>query len=114
MTSSPGPLIDYAQIHGLFSELDPDSQTRLCEAAVADITEWSERLIAAIETGDLAARQRARHSLRGLCRSFGANSLLELCEENWSTGVAIAQLRTRRIATLAALRQAAGTASPLA
>ena len=88
-------------------QFDPETLAMLLDSGSSDITEWTERLIEAWQSGNADDQSRARHSLKGLCENFGAHTLLVHCERDLSDPAAAATLREYRELTLRMLREVA-------
>lgn len=99
--------MDLAQAKAFFDQFDPDTRAMLLEAGSNDITEWTERLVDAWQSGDADGQRRARHSLKGLCENFGAHTLMSHCERDLSDPAAAETLREQRELTLGMLREVA-------
>jgi hypothetical protein len=95
--------IDIDQVTALFTDLDPETRSLLLDAAQRDLAEWTDRLVAAWDSGDEEGQRRARHSLKGLCGNFGASGLLALCEADLSQPGLANRLQSARAATAAIL-----------
>ena len=71
-------LINKAMVRGQFELVGADMQSLLCQEVAKDFSLWSQRLTSAWEAGDEPSVVAARHALKGLCGSFGADRLLVL------------------------------------
>jgi HPt (histidine-containing phosphotransfer) domain-containing protein len=109
MTDACNAAVDRFAIITFLADFDAETVKLLIDAADADISEWSERLLDACAVQDLDGQQRARHSLKGVCSNFGAAALLAMANEDLSTAPAIARFRSQRQTTIAALRTIAET-----
>lgn len=98
--------VDLQAVDALFADMGAEASGPLLEAAVADTTEWTERLVSAWQQGDEQAQNTARHSLKGLCGFFGMKQLLDLSSGDLSGPDARQALRDCRDASLSALRAA--------
>jgi len=99
-------LVDPQAVEALFGGMDPDTRNLLLDAAAADATEWTERLLQAWQDGDVNDQSKARHSLKSICGNFGMTCLFERCVGDLAVSAAAQDLRDCRDASLAALRVA--------
>jgi HPt (histidine-containing phosphotransfer) domain-containing protein len=97
-------MIDQHVVKAQFSAFPAEICAKLLSAAEADITSWSDKLVAAWEAGDGDAAGHARHALKGLCGNFGATKLLAMVEEDLSLPEDRAALLSLRESTLSAIR----------
>lgn len=96
--------MDLAQAKTFFAQFDKETRIALAEAAAADMTDCTEKLIAAWQAGDVEGQRRARHSLKGLCENFGAHTLLSYGERELSNPDDAATMREYLALTLTMLR----------
>lgn len=96
--------IDSGVVLTLLDGLDSATIELLLNAAETDMTESSEALIAAWQAGDSQGAARARHSLKGICGTFGATVLLGLSERDLADADSAAMLRHCCAETIKALR----------
>lgn len=108
LTNSIGEPVDLRVLQAFLADFDGDTVRLLLDAARSDLSEWSDRLIAAWSDGDAEARQRARHSLKGVCGNFGATGLLAMADGDLSSAEARQAFSGCLEATLKAIGDAAG------
>jgi HPt (histidine-containing phosphotransfer) domain-containing protein len=106
LSEAGADLVDSQAVEALFGGMDPDTCDLLLDAAAADATEWTERLVQAWQDSDTTEQSRARHSLKGICGNFGMTLLFERCAGDLAAAAALKDLRDCREASLAALRAA--------
>lgn len=97
--------MDLAHAKEFFGQFDSATRTVLLDAGLNDLTEWTERLVEAWQSGDVDGQSRARHSLKGLCENFGAHTLLSHCERDLTDPQSAETLREYRELTFRILRE---------
>jgi hypothetical protein len=100
-------MIDQDVTKAQFSAFPAEISQRLLYAAEADITTWSDSLLAAWAANDSEAIGRARHALKGLCGNFGASRLMEISLSDLTSQIDRADFLSQREATLQAIRAVA-------
>lgn len=100
-------MIDQDITKAQFAAFPAEVSARLLTAAEADITNWSDQLVAAWMASDSEAASRARHALTGLCGNFGATRLLEMSATDLSAQDDRTAFLSLRGATLHAIRMVA-------
>lgn len=96
-------LIDRELTLSQFEALPPEVVAPLCEATASDLREWSMRLLEAAAAEDPEAVRRARHSLKGLCANFGADSVMQHAGGDLRSSEARARFQDCIEATIAAV-----------
>ena len=96
-------LIDTELTRSQFDAFDRDIVGMLCEATRSDLEEWSTRLLDSWTAGNEDAKQRARHSLKGLCGNYGADRLMAMADGSLAASEDRAQFRRCIEMTIAAV-----------
>lgn len=108
MTTTGIALIDPVPVRDKFDGLDPATRRLLFDAIDADLREWVGHLTEAVTTGDAVQAERARHTLKGLCGTFGAIALLDICLSDLTAQEARGRLWACVEASLCALQKLVG------